>query len=204
MPASDTCLVVGNGRSLRDVPLEFLRKYDSFGTNKIYLLDGFTPTYYVCINPLVISQNIDSIKALTCEKFVRHGFGIGKPLVSNAKLPFSFDPLSWVNEGYTVTYVCLQLAYWMGYKVVLLVGVDHRYQFDGRPNERQKMGETDPNHFDPSYFARQEWHTPDLDKSERYYRIARSVFEADGRRIINLTPDSALNVFERGELAEWK
>lgn len=199
----DTCLIIGNGPSLRDVPLEFLRKYDTFGTNKIYLLDGFTPTCYVCINPLVIQQNADRIKALSCEKFVRQGYGIGKPLVSNPKLPFSFDPLSWVNEGYTVTYVCLQLAYWMGYKTVLLVGVDHRFTFDGKPNEKKRMGDVDPNHFDPSYFAGQDWQNPDLAKSEAYYEIARKIYDAAGRRIVNLTPNSALNVFERGELSEW-
>ena len=52
----ETCLIIGNGPSLNDVPLEFLHKYPSFGTNRIYLKEGFTPTYYCSVNPLVISQ----------------------------------------------------------------------------------------------------------------------------------------------------
>lgn len=198
----DTCLVIGNGPSLRDVPLEFLRKYDSFGTNKIFLLDGFTPTYYVCVNPLVMEQNLNKIKELTCEKYVREGYGIEHQLHRDTRKPFSLRPLEWVNEGYTVTYVCLQLAFYFKYQTVLLVGVDHRYKFDGKPNEKQTL-KTDPNHFDPSYFAGQEWNCPDLVRSRMYYQVADDIYKADGRRIINLTRKTALDVFEKDELESW-
>jgi hypothetical protein len=37
---------------------------------------------------------------------------------------------------------------------------------------------------------------------EQAYKLARAAYEADGRRIINLTPDSALDVFEKASLDE--
>jgi len=43
------------------------------------------------------------------------------------------------------------------------------------------------------------WHAPDLQRSAEAYQMAREVFEKDGRRVINLTPNSALDVFEKGE-----
>jgi hypothetical protein len=198
----ETALVIGNGPSLRDVPVEFLCRYPTFGANRVYL--KFQPSYYVAINPLVVEQNKTDIRRLSCPKFIRAGMGIPSyALYSATKQPFSFEPLSWVNEGWTVTYVSLQLAYYMGFTTVLLVGVDHRYQFDGKPNEKRIMTGDDPNHFDPTYFKGQEWNNPDLAKSGNYYGVAREVFEAAGRRIINLTEGSALDVFERGEIASW-
>ena len=50
--SGEVCVVVGNGPSLRGVPVEFLKKHKTFGTNRIYLLPGFTATYYTSVNPL--------------------------------------------------------------------------------------------------------------------------------------------------------
>lgn len=193
------CIIAGNGPSLRSVPMDFLKQYPTFGTNRCYL--KFTPTYYTVINSLVINQYRDEINALPTMKFARAGMGIrGAQLASSTQDNFSLEPLKWVNEGYTVTYVCLQLAYWMGFRQVFLVGLDHRYEFDGKPNERKRMDGADPNHFDPDYFKGAEWQNPDLANSEKYYLCARAVYEADGRMIINLTPNTALDVFQKGHI----
>src|SRR3989304_2973132 len=66
---------------------------------------------------------------------------------------FSKDITQGIHEGGTVTYVCLQLAYMMGFSTVLLVGVDHRYEYQGMPNEQQMAVGPDPNHFSPDYFT---------------------------------------------------
>lgn len=202
----DTCIVIGNGPSLNRVPREFLYKYDTFGTNRIYL--KFTPEWYVAVNPLVIQQNLPDIQALeSSAKFIGAGLAQHVPgsfrLVSTGAQFFSTAPYKCIWEGYTVTYVALQLAYFMGYRTALLVGVDHRYTFQGRPNEEKLLEGADPNHFDAGYFQGMKWNNPDLEKSEFAYKLARAAYEADGRRIMNLGPDSALEVFEKGEIAEW-
>lgn len=199
----EICTIIGNGTSLKRVSKTFLDKYPTFGSNRIYL--HYIPTFYVCVNQLVLEQNIEEIRVLECAKYLRVGFAQDGDfaLNKNASVPFSLQPLKFINEGYNVTYVCLQLARFMDFKTVLLVGVDHRYKFDGKPNEVGEMQEDDPNHFDPEYFKGQKWQMPDLKRSEEYFKIAESVFKKEGRRIINLTPRTALDVFEKGKLSEW-
>ena len=206
----ETAIVIGNGPSLKDIPVAFLEKYASFGTNRIYLLDDFLPTYYVAVNPLVIEQSAGYIKDIECEaKFItafytQHLLTDAIPLYSSVIPAFSRDPEKFTYEGYTVTYVCLQLAFFMGFKTVLLVGVDHKYEFKGLPNQMMIAEGDDVNHFHPDYFgAGVKWHNPDLVQSERAYRMAKTVFDMDGRSIVNLTPGSALDVFEKGDWSEW-
>lgn len=210
--SNDICLVIGNGRSLLDVPVELLRKYDSFGTNRIYLLEVFTPRFYVAVNPLVVQQFADDINLIECEKKFITDTGGAHKLIADAVpirslyIPlFSRDALGvGVYEGYTVTFVAMQIAYAMGYKTVLLVGVDHDYKFDGVPNEERIAEGDDPNHFSPDYFGDGvRWNNPDLVQSERSYRMARREFERIGGRIINLTPETKETVFEKGSIREW-
>lgn len=205
--AGETCLIIGNGPSLKDIPLGFLRKYPSFGTNRIYLLDGFTPTYYASVNPLVIDQSLDEINAMNCTKFIRADraelIDGSYPMQSAAVPMFSHDPLMWVYEGFTVTYVCMQLAYYMGFTTALLVGVDHRFKYEGQPNECRMAEGPDPNHFHPDYFNGVYWNNPDLHRSEQAYRMAKLHYERAGRKIINLTPGTALEVFERKDWQDY-
>ena len=200
----ETCLVIGNGPSLKDVPNSFLDQYPSFGTNRIFL--KYVPTYYVVVNPLVIEQNKAIIEILPCDKFLPFGYDFKcehHGFLASTQKQFSHNPDKWIAEGFTVTYGCLQLAYYMGFTTVLLVGVDHRYKFSGEPNEPHLFEGDDPNHFDPEYFKGVKWHNPDLERSEISYQYAKEAFEQDHRKIINLTPNTALNVFEKGNINDW-
>jgi hypothetical protein len=197
-----TCLIVGNGPSLKNVGNNWLSKYPTFGSNRIFL--KYIPDYYVAVNNLVIEQNRNNIQKIDCEKFIPQGFGIiSNELTITREHKFCLDPSKEVYEGYTVTFVSLQLAYYMGFTTVLLIGVDHRYKYDGKPNEVHLMKSDDPNHFDDSYFKNQLWNNPDLVKSEEAYSMAKYAYEYDGRKIINITPNSALNIFEKGDMSEW-
>ena len=57
----------------------------------------------------------------------------------------------------------------------------------------------DPNHFSPEYFRGQVWDNPDLERSEASYKVAREVFEAAGRQIVDATLDGACPVFEKAD-----
>ena len=204
----ETAIVIGNGLSLLNVPLEFLKSYPSFGSNKIYLLPNFTPTYYTCINATVIKQNKKEIKQLKCTKFIKRGLGFRKDYeLSSLNVAmgciFSYAPQVCVWEGFTVTYVILQLAFFIGFKTVLLVGCDHRYKFDGLPNVQVYMAGDDPNHFSSEYFKGQTWDTPNFVPVEEAYQMAREAYELYDRRIINLTENSALDIFEKGNIKDW-
>ena len=204
----ETCLVVGNGPSLKKIPKDFLKKYPTFGTNRCYL--WFTPTFFACINPLVVEQYLGDILQLDVEEmFLPSSLQVAGGSVHYLKsiygTPFfSKDITEGIHEGWTVTYVCLQIAYYMGFETVLLVGVDHRYSYEGMPNEQQMAVGPDPNHFDPNYFTGGvKWNLPDLESSAIAYGLARKAYEGDGRRIVNLTPGTALGVFPKDKWRKW-
>jgi hypothetical protein len=207
--AGGSCVVVANGPSLNNMHLGFLKKQVVIGLNKIYL--GFArfqfyPRYYVAINPKVITQSASEIRKLNCVKFLsRDGAkeiipedGLTYHLNANdAGDRFYCDIAQGIHEGWTVTYAALQVAYFLGFTKVIIIGMDHRYEYQGKPNEACVMGNKDPNHFCDTYFANLEWDNPDLQKSEESFCVAREKFEADGRQIIDATLDGACEIFEK-------
>ena len=97
----------------------------------------------------------------------------------------------------------MQLAYFMGFEEVVLVGVDHYFTTQGEPHAVVVGTGEDPNHFDPDYFGKGfKWQLPDLVGSELAYIRARRVFEADGRRVIDATVGGKLQVFPKMDLRE--
>ena len=211
--ASADCFIIGNGPSLNLTNLGALNQFYSFGLNKIFLMferSPFRPTYHVAINSLVIEQSAHELEDYAFPSFV--SYASGKSLVEASErlffihtahtYAFSADATEAVIEGNTVTYAAMQLAYFMGFDRVFLIGVDHSFSASGKPHEKQKMGETDPNHFDPRYFANQDWHLPDLEGSAAFYRLAKDAFEADGRMIYDATIGGKLDVFPKLDFEE--
>ena len=134
------------------------------GLNKIYL--GFRylfyPRYYVAINRRVIEQSSAAISQLNCINFLRDLGSDVNPLQESAltyfiqsrpEPVFHKDLSQGFFEGYTVTFAALQIAFYMGFSQVLIVGMDHRYSYSGTPNESHALKGPDPNHFDSSYLA---------------------------------------------------
>lgn len=199
----NSCFVLGNGPSLSKIDNKVLDILPTFGSNRIFL--KYVPTFYVVINPTEAKKYPQEIEELKCMKFVTDKVSINGviPLHSTTEVDFSLDPLKVVNEGWSVTYVSLQLAHWMGFERVYLLGCDHRYSYQGEPNENIKWDGADPNHFSRDYVLPGEsWNCPDLEKSTHYYRIAKDFFEYQKKEIINLTEDSALDVFPKGKLED--
>ncbi len=65
--------IIGNGPSLKRTDLSKLKNEFTFGMNRIYLLFpelGFSTTYFVSINDLVIEQCAEEIAALSIPKFI--------------------------------------------------------------------------------------------------------------------------------------
>lgn len=203
------CVLIANGPSLNQMNLSFLEKEISIGLNKIYL--GFKkfcfyPKYYIAVNCKVIEQSSEEIKKLNCVKFIPYHSEHVVPISAlvyhietrNPPYRFCHDITQGVHEGWTVTYAALQIAYYLGFKEVVLIGLDHRYEYSGQPNEARCLTGSDPNHFCPDYFGGgQMWDNPDLAHSEESFRIARQEFEKDGRRILDATVNGACTIFEK-------
>lgn len=208
----ERCFIIGNGPSLRQTDLNRLRTEFTFGLNRVYLLFpqlGFATTCLVSVNDLVLEQCAAEMKQLDLPKFItwraRRWFW-GDPKVTYMDTDFTgvegFSPklTGRIFEGFTVTYVALQLAYHMGFKEVVLVGVDHNFVTQGDANKTVVSPGDDPNHFAPNYFGKGfKWQLPDLVGSERAYSLAREAYAQDGRRIVDATVDGKLTVFPKVE-----
>jgi hypothetical protein len=203
------CFIIGNGPSLRQTDLSKLNGEYTFGVNRIYLMFpelGFGTTYFLTVNSLVIEQCAEEIRALTIPKFLSwRSHPLIKPTEDMMFLhttytgpKFAQDVRGRVWEGATVTYVALQLAYYMGFKEVILIGVDHNYATQGKPNTTITSEGDDPNHFNGSYFGKGfRWQLPDLDTSERSYLMARQNFTAAGRQVLDATVGGKLTIFPK-------
>ena len=213
------CFVIGNGPSLKQTDLTRLRGEFTFGTNRIYLLFptlGFTTSYYLSVNSLVIEQCVQDILSLPIPKFLswRSRSLIQAALPRDGRLPaenplmflhttysgpkFARDARQRLWEGATVTYVALQLAYHLGFEEVILVGIDHTFETKGRPNTTVVSQGDDPNHFHAGYFGKGfRWQLPDLETSERAYRMAHQAYTRSGRQILDATIGGKLAVFPK-------
>jgi len=213
----ERCFIIGNGPSLNNIDLTKLKNEITFGVNAIYTNEEkmeFLPTYYVVEDIFVAEDRKDEInKFKGSQKFFGNYF---KYCISDAQdvnwlnvrfryddyndFPyFSKNALRQVWTGGTVSYINLQLAYYMGFKEVYLVGFDHSYSIpkDVKVNgtEILSLGD-DVNHFNKDYFGKgKRWHDPRVDRMELSYLKAKKYYEKDGRQIFNASPGSKLNVF---------
>jgi hypothetical protein len=208
----EQCFIIGNGPSLKRTDLSRLENEYTFGLNRIYLLFpelGFTTTYLVSVNTLVIEQCADEFMKLALPKFFtwrgRHWMATDPGVVfldSDYTQPetFTSDAAGRIYEGCTVTYVALQLAYYMGFERVILIGVDHHFKAQGPPNVEVVSSGSDPDHFHPEYFGKGfRWQLPDLECAERAYRLAREAYEAVDRQVLDATIGGKLTVFPKIE-----
>lgn len=203
------CFIVGNGPSLKDTDLAYLKGEYTFGMNRFYLIFpelGFTTSYYLSVNSLVIEQCADDIRQLPVPKFISwRSRGLIKPTEDTIFLHttysgprFARDARSRLWEGATVTYVALQLAFHMGFQQVILIGVDHSFTTQGKPNTTIVSEGDDPNHFHAGYFGKGfRWQLPDLETSERAYHLARQAYEQAGRQVLDATVGGRLTVFPK-------
>lgn len=211
-----TCIIMGNGPSLKKTDWNLIKDKYVIGLNRINMLRkdmGFDPKFLVTIKDLVIEQFQDDIIQPNSIKFL--DFKSGSKIDSLINLPntffisgkisleggFSKDLNEGWYRGYTVTYAAMQIAYYLGFDKVLLIGVDHNFQTKGLARKNVVSEGEDPNHFDPDYFGKGvKWALPDLVGSERFYSIAKKVFEQDSREIVDCTINGKLNLFRKSNL----
>ena len=205
----ERCFVVGNGPSLKNTDLSKLKNDFCIGMNRIFLAAdelGFCPDILVCVNDLVVEQSVEEFNNLQMPKFfawrARKWLTMDPWMhfiyTSYTSPKFSKDVTGRVWEGATVTNVCLQLAYHMGFREVILIGVDHSFATQGKPNTTIQSQGDDPNHFSASYFGKGfRWQLPDLETSELGYRMARQAYEESGRKILDATIGGKLDIFEK-------
>jgi hypothetical protein len=137
----ETCLIVGVGPNLRLTPPEWFN-YPSFGINTIYHYAGWKPTYYVGVDERLYREDGEEIKRVYRDvpKFVpspdrddwkadnvfRFYHRPGEMFIGGHPIGEK-DSLT----GFGITYrrimdAVLQIAYWMGFTTMLMIGVQHK------------------------------------------------------------------------------
>ena len=207
------CFVIGNGPSLKKTDMSRLQDEYTFGMNRVYLAFsdwGFPTSFLVAVNNLVIEQSGKELLNLDIPKYfswhARDLLPLERALPPETYFLYTTyeDPTFATNaadrmwEGATVTYVCLQLAYHMGFEEVYLIGVDHNFATQGKANQTVVSRGADPNHFREEYFGKGfRWQLPDLETSEQAYQRAKEAFEDDSRIIRDATVEGKLTVFPK-------
>jgi hypothetical protein len=222
---SKRCFIIGNGPSLNKLDLTKLKGEYTFGVNAIYLnyeKMKFHPTFYVVEDNLVAEDRGTEINQYKGPQYKFFGTYLNYTLnkdentmymnvlrnyADQKNFPmFSDNCVRYLGVGGSVTYLCLQLAYYMGFEEVYMVGFDHNYKIPENAviTNRRNTGfdilstEDDPNHFSPEYFGKgYRWHDPNVDRMEVGFRKARGFYEQNGRKIYNATAGGHLEAFER-------
>jgi len=216
------CFIIGNGPSINNTDLSKLIGEITFSVNNIFLKFPeieFRPTFYVVEDHLVAedrSEEINNLRGVIkffpvylayCLNespdtiFFNHRPRKSAPL----GFDFSTNAAEITYTGGTVTFTCLQLAYYFGFKEIYLIGVDHSYSIPGSAKKEKKynidildMSDDDPNHFAPDYFGKgYRWHDPRPEVMEGAYREALKITVSNGVKIYNATIGGCLEVFPR-------
>lgn len=207
------CFIVANGPSLKETDLSLLKGEITIGMNRIYLLEkinGFKPTYLVSVDiPVQLKQFFNEYNSVDTIKFynwnIRHKFSKQDNLMfikGSFSSRFSFDITKNVGNSKSVTYSCLQLAYYMGFNEVILIGKDHSYNTGGAAKGTRLIDSTgvESNHFIEGYYKKgMKWGMPDYKMEEYTYMLTKEAFEKNGRKVLDATINGKLNVFEKVE-----
>ena len=203
------CFIVANGPSLKETDLSLLKNEITIGMNRIYLNAdkmGFMPTYIVVQDIAIqLKQFQEDLEALKLPKFfnwnARSLFTEQENLTfirSDYTPQFSTDLVKTTWGGHSVTAVCIQLAFYMGFDEVYLVGKDHNYEQKGTPGGLVYSTGEERNHFVQGYYKKgMAWRIPDYKGEELAYKMARETFEKHHRIIKDATINGNLDVFEK-------
>ena len=210
---NERCFIIGTGPSLNKTDLSLIKDEIIFGVNTLYRgfpRYGIECTYYAVSDELVWENhyhnilNVNSIlflvsycgknylqnqdfykKIQNTEPYVIRILG---PLWDSSNINFNVSHGCYGGETIIID-LCLQMAFYMGFKEVFLLGCDCDYsglhRFDGLETDCLSAG------------AIGDW-----SKVFSSYEICKRIYEEDGREIINCTVGGKLEIFKRKRLEE--
>lgn len=219
----ESCFLVGSGPSLTVDDLEKLqaKHITVFAPNKIFKLFDQTrwrPDYYVVTDRRIMNFYQEEIGNLQLEhrffayyrdkalqNFYRnicrndaHLFCMKDVNGTDDYYDFSTDPGEYIVEGRTVIYAMAQLAYYMGFKKMYLLGVDFSYA------DQTGYDKNGKDHFCKDYI--EEGETVLITPREyalRAFESADHFAKQHGIEIFNATRGGCLEVFERVDMDEF-
>jgi hypothetical protein len=224
MHFGERCFILGNGPSLNQHDLLKLRNEVTFGCNGIYkIAEAICLSYFVYVSPLYWKDHVEGIRNVYCRRrFIPRELTQLSSLCptswlnvvyprywSSKKMPwsepysFSESPEWHIFAGGSVLFLAMQIAFYLGFREVVLIGVDHTFnappEIEARMRQHGGYCYTESgnvqSHFDPHYHNSSTMYHVDFNAVERGCEMARAVFAREGRRIINATPGTKLETF---------
>tara|TARA_R110001599_G_scaffold324345_1_gene536203 strand:+ start:1380 stop:2801 length:1422 start_codon:yes stop_codon:yes gene_type:complete len=214
----DTLVVMGNGPSMKKLDISDLRYYDTFGLNMAYrIFDdiAFYPKYYGCFDYKVIDCHREAFQKVIDEYpmqryfFIRNYFTGNKFSYVNLnrslkKEVFETDVTKIWDIGNSGANAC-HVGIGLGYKKIILVGVDCKYidylpEAEKQPNGTLKIvqtPETNPNYWFDSYQRVGDvYNVPNASKfHEPAWELLSRLGPQNGIEIINCSEGSTLTCF---------
>lgn len=215
------CFIIGSGPSLTTKDLDLLQGEFCFASNKIFSVFDKTkwrPAYYVVsdndITPEMFSYSSHfsaSTKAKffpsnfrdTCEGENHNAFFypyIGCDVTGKIFPKFSDDISKAIYEGYSVAYVAMQIAVYMGFTEIYLLGLDFSWPiYRDCAGNIYENGQAKHRFYEDNH-EETEISIPNVELMENAYKQAKSFCEANGICIMNATRGGKLEVFRRVNL----
>lgn len=205
------CFIIATGPSLSLEDLQLVKNEYTFSMNSIVRLFDKTdwrPTFYILqdkfaykeLKPLsryfnntelFLTENISNSESDLKKKY---SFRL-RPykdawLLLRNKVLFSKNPSKYICDGRTVTYSIMQLAHYMGFTEIYLIGVDWNYQ-KGKDNHMKGLSLA----HDSDAFIED---SHDMQMTAMYisYKSAENYSRKHGFRIYNAGRSKKLSVFE--------
>lgn len=209
----ERCFIVGNGPSLNTNDLELIRNEQTFAANLIFRIFDKTkwrPSNYFLIDRYADTQDIlDSMEVprLFIGDYYWRKRGMKNPnaicmrvMRKSNNLHFSDDLIKGVYDSHTVTYIMIQVAVYMGFSEIYLLGMDHSYALTY--DSTGKVTE-DPDVISHFFKDRNPAEViANVEGMNKAYLEARSYACKNGVKIINVTRGGKLEWFPRMSLEE--
>jgi hypothetical protein len=209
------CFIIGTGPSLAVEDLEKLKGEITFGSNRIFEIfkqTDWRPTYYMNQDYQLICKFSEEIKNLEVKrKFMPieamkffSGLTDASYFVLRYKefypkdADFSTHIDKYMGQGFTVTYGAIQMAYYMGFSEVYLLGIDHNYSISLNEKGIPVIQNNVKDYFKGSTASNTGLNLPRIEESTMAYMTARKFAEMHKDfHIFNATRGGKLECFER-------
>lgn len=221
MHKGEKCFVIGNGPSLQVKDLEriYQKGIPTFATNRIFKIFNKTewrPTYYVSEDILLMRDAQEVIRDMPVKgRFIP----VNLKWYEGVEIPnadyFYIEYQKPMKETFglstniphcircrgTVTVTCLQLAVYMGFSEIYLIGVDHSFAKMFDKDGKVVIDYSIKNHFADDYdkgIVDQGFHVDNA--TEAYMDVERLSRKMGTFRVFNATRGGKLEVYERVNL----
>lgn len=214
----ERCFIVANGPSLTSDDLDTLHKNNeyTFGMNRIFKVFPETkwrPSCYVCEDINIFNECTKEINGISSQiKFIpiNHHFydniNIDGAYYFNPNYyrkndypnSFSTDISKQMDSVGTVTFTCINIAVYMGFKEIYLLGVDHNYRVTIDEAGNTVVDENAKDYFCDDYDNDiKDIVIHDMGNNTRVYRKAKAACDELGVKVFNATRGGKLEVFPR-------